>query len=309
MRKRQLKVEANRQGAPLVRLLTEELRLSVPDARKLVEVGATYVDGRRCTAPERKLSAGQTVTVVLEERGRSALSPAASPVEAISIVFEDEWLLALNKPAGLPTQPTPSRVGDDLWSWAKGKWGAEVGLVHRLDLETSGLIVLGKNSEATSLLSGQFRRREAQKRYLAVAGPNLPEKGVVDLPLSKDPTHIGRFRAARSAHGLVAVTRYIRLFLTDDHSLVALYPQTGRTHQLRAHLATLGAPIVGDIKYGGAANISLGPAGRCLLHAQQLQLSHPRTNERLVLQAPLPDDMARIFAADGQQALLGDETE
>ena len=177
--------------------------------------------------------------------------------------------------------------------------GRTAGLVHRLDRETSGVTVFGKSPKATSALAAEFREGGARKRYLAACGPSLPERGTIDLPLSKDPSRPGRFRATRAANGVPAVTDYVRLHAAEDHALVALFPKTGRTHQLRAHLAALGAPIAGDKRYGGQPAVAGRKAERCLLHAQALCIAHPETRQLLLLEAPPPDDLASVFAADG----------
>jgi 23S rRNA pseudouridine1911/1915/1917 synthase len=158
-------------------------------------------------------------------------------------------------------------------------------LVHRLDRETSGVTVFGKHPKATARLAAAFREGRAKKEYRAVTSPGLPEAGLIDLPLSKDPSRPGRFRASARANGVSAVTRYLRLYDSAEVSVVALYPETGRTHQLRAHLAALGHPILGDTLYGGREG------GRCLLHAHRLEI------DGWTVEAPVPDDVARWFSS------------
>src|SRR5262249_23764647 len=126
-------------------------------------------------------------------------------------------------------------------------------------------------------------------------GPGLPEGGIIDLPISRDPSRPGRFRATRAANGLSAVTDFTRLFSASDFCLVALFPRTGRTHQLRAHLTAQGSPIRGDASYVGAREAGGLPALRCLLHAQALQLLHPATGKPLLLEAAPPEDLAAFF--------------
>jgi 23S rRNA pseudouridine1911/1915/1917 synthase len=155
--------------------------------------------------------------------------------------------------------------------------------VHRLDRETSGITVFGKTPASTSALAAAFREGRVQKEYLAITSSGLPASGVIELPLSKDPSRPGRWRASDTANGIDAVTHYERLADDGTYAVVALFPQTGRTHQLRAHLTGIGFPIVGDKLYGGDE----GP--RCLLHARRLKL------DALSLEAPVPADLAHLI--------------
>jgi len=234
--------------------------------------------------------------VVLEEGGRSPLE-APPPPPALSVLFEDDWLIAVDKPPGITAQPTEGRVGDSLVDLVSARLQRPAGLVHRLDRETSGVTVFGKTPPATTALAEQFREGVARKRYVAATGPGLPPSGTVDLPLSKDPSRPGRWRASAAANGVPALTDFRTLYAGTDFCLVELLPHTGRTHQLRAHLTALQAPILGDSRYGGAAQAGGLSAPRCLLHAQALELAHPRTGQPLRVEAPIPEDLQRFFTA------------
>lgn len=296
MKRRTLQV---REPAGLAAFLATEIGLPPAAARALVERGAVYLDGRRCRDAALRLKPGQVVTAVLEESGQSAAAPRPGPAPELSVLHLDGALLAVNKPAGLPSQPTPGGAAN-LLDLASARLGRPAGLVHRLDKETSGVIVFGRTPEATSALAAQFRRGTVRKQYLAVAGPGLPPAGRIDLPISKDPSRPGRYRASRSANGVPALTEYRRLSEGEDHCLVELSPHTGRTHQLRAHLTAVGCPIAGDLRYGGAAAVAGAPVERCLLHASLLELDHPEEpGRRLALRAPLPPDMERFFRTPG----------
>lgn len=297
MRRRSIQVTQG-ERSPLAPLVSTELGLSPAEAEALVRRGAVYVDGRRCLDPARSLAGARAVTVVLEEAGRSALTGSAE-TPALTVLYEDEWLVAVDKPPGITAQPTAGRVGESLVDRVGERLGRPAGLVHRLDRETSGVTVFGKTAEATAALAAQFREGSARKRYLAATGPGLPGRAVIDLPLSRDPSRIGRYRATAQAHGVSAMTELQRLFASDAYCLVALFPKTGRTHQLRAHLAALGAPILGDRLYGGAPRAGGREAPRCLLHAQALLLCHPRSGESLLLEAPVPEDLAAFFRNAG----------
>jgi 23S rRNA pseudouridine1911/1915/1917 synthase len=269
------------------------------EASAYVARGAVYLDGRRERRPATPVRQGQVLSVVLEEGGLAVLAKAALP--ALAVLSEDAALLAVHKPAGLTAQPTEGRAGESLWDLASAHLGHEAGLVHRLDRETSGVTVFGKTSPATTALAAAFREGTARKRYLAVTGPGLPAEGTVDLPLSKDPSRPGRFRATRKANGVDALTRFRRLY-DGAFCVVELFPETGRTHQLRAHLTALGCPIAGDARYGGPRELAGMTAERCLLHAQRLELPHPRTGTPAVFDAPAPEDLARFLAAAGLDA-------
>lgn len=307
MKRRALKV--NGTGQRLAPFIAASLGVPLSEAEALVRQGACYVGGRRAKDPAHPLGDGAAVMVVTEEGGRSALAPAAAAPPALELLFEDAALIAVAKPAGVTAQPTPSRTGESLLDLVSQRLGRPAGLVHRLDRETSGVTVFGKTPAATSALAGQFREGSARKRYLAAAGSGLPDSGEISLPISPDPSRPGRYRASATANGVPAETAYRVLSRGADHVLVALFPRTGRTHQLRAHLTALGAPIAGDARYGGAPTVGGAPAGRCLLHAQALQLAHPSSGAPLLLQAPVPEDLRRLFDAAGIQPPEGEVRE
>jgi len=295
VKRRTIEIGSAQEGLAVRAVVRQELRLADPEASALIDRGAVYVDGRRCRDGGARLRAKQKVTVVLEESGAATLDAPAGAA-ALVVLYEDAELIAVDKPAGLPAQPTPGGA-PSLLALVSGRLGREAGLVHRLDRETSGVTVFGKTPQATTDLARQFREGAARKRYLAAVKPGLAAAGRIDLPISKDPSRPGRYRATRAANGVPALTGYSRLFESADHALVSLLPETGRTHQLRAHLTALGCPIAGDRRYGGQEVVAGAPAGRCLLHAHALAVTSggaPR-----VFVAPLPPDLARIFEADG----------
>lgn len=262
--------------------LREALKLSRPEVLAFVERGAVYLNGRRVSDAGVRVGPGQKVMVVLEEGGQSVVAERAAPLPSLVVLYEDVDVIAVNKPAGVVAQPTPGRVGDSLLDLVSAHLRHEAGLVHRLDRETSGVTVFGKHPRATSALAAEFREGRAKKEYVAVTASGLKEQGVIELPLSKDPSRPGRWRASKTANGLAAVTKYRRLSDDGHHAVVALFPETGRTHQLRAHLAGIGFPILGDTLYGG------DEAPRCLLHARTLELP----GFELTVEAPLPEDLS-----------------
>lgn len=265
-------------------VLRGALALARDEAIALVDRGAVYVDGRRAKDAAARVAEGAKVMVVLEESGEPVTAPAAR-APALWVLYEDAEVLAVNKPPGITAQPTPGRVGDSLVDLATAYLRRTAGLVHRLDRETSGVTIFGKTPRATSALAEAFREGRAKKEYLAVTASGLPASGVIDLPLSKDPSRPGRWRASKSANGISAETHFTKLSDDGAVAVVALFPQTGRTHQLRAHLAGIGFPIVGDRLYGGAE----GP--RCLLHAHCLEI------DDLSIEAPVPEELGKYLPA------------
>lgn len=292
MKRRALEVEPGEAGTPLGRFLARRLELSDEHAARLVAEGAAYVNGRRAHDAQLKLAAGQKVLAVLEERGQSVLDEPQPPPAAVELLFENAALVAVAKPAGIPTQGTEMRQRGSLLDVVRTQLRREVWLVHRLDRETSGVVLFALTRAAAARLNAQFRAGTVQKRYLAITPPNLPERGEIDLPISRDPGRPGRMRASRKAHGAAALTRYERLFATEAFAGAALTPLTGRTHQLRAHLRALDAPIAGDVLYGGARTLGGIDAPRCLLHAHALRLDGAPE-----LLAPVPADLRRFFEA------------
>ncbi|PZR18796.1 MAG: RluA family pseudouridine synthase [Archangium gephyra] len=276
MKRRVFHVE---QASRLEAVLRKELELDHEGASELVNRGAVYLDGKRAKDASTRVGPGNKVMVVLEEGG-VAVTEAPPPAPTLVVLYEDDDVLAVDKPWGITAQPTPGRVGDSLLDLASAYLKREAGLVHRLDKETSGITVFGKHHEATSALAAAFRDGRARKEYLAVTASGLPASGVISLPLSKDPSRPGRWRASELANGIDAITQFQRLDDDKTRSLVALFPKTGRTHQLRAHLTGIGFPIVGDRLYGGP------PGPRCLLHARRLVI------DSLVLESPVPPELA-----------------
>ncbi|MBI3222574.1 MAG: RluA family pseudouridine synthase [Nitrosomonadales bacterium] len=211
----------------------------------------------------------------------AALTHAAAPNE-IEIVYRDEWLLVANKPAGLLAVPGRGADKQDCLISRIQQAFPDALIVHRLDMATSGLLVLALGIEMQRRLSQLFREREVEKRYLAVVHGSLQDPvGEIDLPIGSDWPNRPK-QQVNHISGKRSLTRY-RLLSHEESinvSRVELEPVTGRTHQLRVHLAAIGHPIVGDTLYGHAAD---GQAQRLLLHARQLSFIHPVTGTRLTL--------------------------
>jgi tRNA pseudouridine32 synthase/23S rRNA pseudouridine746 synthase len=221
------------------------------------------------------------------------------------VIYEDEVLLGLNKPSGLSSQGGHAQVNtldELLWAFARpGK--SRPRLIHRLDRDTSGVILAAKTKPAAGFLGKAMMARQFAKSYRAIVAPGAPEpaRGVIETPLRRE--EIGREAYMRvcapdHADAEAARTRYRTLAATPAAALVELDPETGRMHQLRVHLASIGRPIAGDVRYGGALTIEGHAAPRLMLHAAALTFPHPGGGLKR-LEAPIAQDMAALAARLG----------
>lgn len=271
-------------------------RLSRAQVQRLIKDGHILVDGAPAKASYR-LEGGEEVTVRLP---RSEARPLEAEAIPLSVLYEDDDLIAINKTAGMVVHPATGHQTGTLVNAALARWpglrdvGGEEhgGVVHRLDKDTSGAILLAKTDAALADLQGQFKRREVQKRYLAlVEGVPESSEGIVDAPLGRDPRR--RKRMAVVKEGREAVTHYRLLEAFEEHSLLEIHPKTGRTHQIRVHLAWLGHPVVGDRVYGyRKQRLHLK---RHWLHAAALTVRSPSSGEPLTFEAPLPPDLKHVL--------------
>jgi len=292
---------------------------------KLLRTGQVRVDGRRAKSGLR-LSPGQRVRVPPLGPSGGGPSRAAPPPPAPiprseaadlrrRVLYRDDWLIALDKPAGLAVQGGSGlRRHLDAMSEALRFGAAEKPrLVHRLDKDTSGVLVLARTAAAARQLTAAFRGREARKTYwAAVVGVPEPARGRIDLPLAKRSAGQGggeKMTGAREA-GRPAVTLYRVVQASDQCAAwLVLRPLTGRTHQLRAHCAAIGHPILGDGKYGGPAAFlpSSGLARRLHLHARELAIPHPADGTTFRVSAPLPAHMRETWARLGFDPAEGED--
>jgi 23S rRNA pseudouridine955/2504/2580 synthase len=282
-------------------------QLSHGRLEKLLRTGQVRVDGRRAQSSTR-LEAGQKVRVPpLGEAPPAAPRPAVSERDARglqdAVLYRDEDVLAINKPAGLAVQGGSGldRHLDAMLDALRFGAAERPRLVHRLDRDTSGVLLLARHVRAAAELAEAFRRKDCRKVYWAVvAGVPKPAAGRIDLPLAKLPGRAGE-RMAPDEEGKDAVTKYRTL----DHAgrqvaWLELQPLTGRTHQLRAHCAALGTPILGDRKYGGAAAVLASPAVARRLHLHARSIALRRADGRLLeVSAPAPAHMAATLAFFG----------
>lgn len=270
--------------------------LSRARVQRLILDGFVTVDGMQAR-PSRRLRAGERIDVLVPPPEPIELTPDQDlPIE---VVYQDEALLVIDKPAGVPVHPGAGHAVHTLvhgllaLSPDLSRVGGELrpGIVHRLDKDTSGLMIVAKHDAAHRRLADQLKRRTVEKRYLALVwGIPAPGEGVVDAPIARDPGH--RKRMAVVPTGRHAATRYTVLEAYDGCSLVEARPVTGRTHQIRVHLASIGHPLVGDPVYGRRRVRGLD---RQFLHASYLGLTHPVSGERLSFESPLPEDLKTVL--------------
>jgi 23S rRNA pseudouridine1911/1915/1917 synthase len=278
--------------------------ISRAHAQRLISDGRARVGGRLVRSSDR-LRGGERIDVELSAPPDERLEPEAIPLQ---VAYEDPAILIVDKPAGLVVHPSAGHARGTLvhallgHAAARGEGLGSVagvgrpGIVHRLDKDTSGLLVVAKTDLAQASLMRQFGGRTIQKEYLAlVRGPAPARRGRIEAPVGRDPRD--RQRMAVVADGRAAVTEYEALAAGGGYTLLALRPQTGRTHQIRAHLAYLGLPIAGDQRYGGG----LGPGGlaRQFLHADRLTLDRPLDGARLTAWSELPEDLRRTLHVAG----------
>jgi 23S rRNA pseudouridine1911/1915/1917 synthase len=272
--------------------------------QRLIAAGRVLVNGRAVKAGVA-LRIGDEVSV---EPLPAEHEPSRNQAEDIplDVLYEDEDILVIDKPVGLVVHPAPGHGQGTLVNALLHRWrGAPTGLdelrpgiVHRLDRDTSGVLVIGRSAEVVMRLSAQFRSREVSKEYLAVVWRNpRPKVGVIDKPLGRHPTR--RKRMAIRDGGRPALTRYEVVEEFGDLTLLRVRPETGRTHQIRVHLASLGHPILGDVVYGRARAVAdslVRDFPRQALHAARLELEHPRSGQRITFEAPLPADLEALLA-------------
>jgi 23S rRNA pseudouridine1911/1915/1917 synthase len=274
-------------------------------AQRLIEAGATLVDGAR-RAKNHRVAAGEVVTVADTPESDKGRQPAP-PFE---IVLEDEDLIVVDKPAGLVTHPAPGHRGPTLAGALRGRAAGgpdpeRAGIVHRLDRDTSGLLVVAKTESAYAALQAQIKAREVRRGYLALVSGHLDsESGTIDAPIGRDRVR-RTVVSTRTARARDAVTHFEVVERLPRTALLRVRLETGRTHQIRAHLAAIGHPVCGDPRYGGRACGRRLGLDRQFLHAATLMFSHPATRELLVCESKPPDDLRRALGAAKREPVSG----
>ncbi len=286
-----------------------DLKLSRSQAKKLTEGGSILLNQRR-TKPSAHLKAGDMVSGTLPKPESLLLKPEPLP---LAVLYEDPSIIVIDKPPGMVVHPAygnPSgTLVNALLYHCKDLAGINgvlrPGIVHRLDKDTSGVMVVAKDDEAYHELTKQFKNRTVEKVYLAIAyGQFAKEEGVVDSAIGRHPSERKRM-STRTKRGRIAITRWKVVERLNGFTLLEIFPQTGRTHQIRVHLSSMGHPILGDPLYGrkGRPGTIHDPVlkeyvrrmNRQALHAQRLGISHPRTGEKIQFVSPLPQDMREVL--------------
>jgi 23S rRNA pseudouridine1911/1915/1917 synthase len=301
---KRLTVEASASGARLDRWLAERVpELSRARLQALIVEGRVRVDGRARKASHR-VGSGETVEVEIPPPEAETLVP--EPI-ALTIVFEDQAVLVVDKPVGMVVHPGAGHATGTLaaavLAHAPGTAGVggprRPGVVHRLDKDTSGLLVIAKTAAAYDSLTAQLHARTVTRRYRAIVhGRVSAGSGVVDKPLGRRPHDRVRMAVLPRGRGKPAVTRFTVLERFKDFSDVEVKLETGRTHQIRVHMASLGHPVAGDLVYGGRMTRQPLPVAfeGLALHAAELAFVHPVTQSRLEFASSLPPRMVRLLA-------------
>lgn len=296
--------------------------LSRTRVQELIDAGLVLLDGSAAKKGSVRLRGDEKVTVEVADRPAIVAKAEMIPLD---VLYEDEDVVAINKPAGMTVHAGAGNVSGTLvnallgrgQSLSKGGHPLRPGIVHRLDKETSGVILVAKNDAAHAKLGEAFRQRTTKKTYLALVQGVLKEKsGKIELAIGRDPVHRTRMATPRKswrgitiANPREARTDWRALATIGETTLVEVQLHSGRTHQIRVHFSALQHPVVGDTLYGAAPQIRIGKAalpklGRNFLHASKLGFAHPRTGKWIEVRAPLPaelrDFLKKLCAAAGE---------
>jgi 23S rRNA pseudouridine1911/1915/1917 synthase len=282
--------------------------------RRVITAGGVKVDGRG-SKPAYRLHEGQRVDIFLPEIPRQSPRPEDIPLD---ILFEDDDLVVVNKPPGMVVHPARGHWSGTLASALQFHFGPSLsssggptrpGIVHRLDRDTSGVIIVARNDQSHHKLAAQFQNRTIEKEYFAiVAGKPDRDRDFIDYAIGVNPHHREKMAIIHDeSAGRSAQTFYEVLERFDGFAVLKVLPKTGRTHQIRVHLGHIGCPVLCDRQYGGRAQITRGEIRRDAqdemvvlhrqaLHARRLRLVHPRSGEPLEIVAPLPADLETVLA-------------
>lgn len=291
-----LTVESGQAGRLDAFLAAAEPTISRSAWKNLIQDGMVAVNGSTCK-PNQKLKAGDALAWSIPERAPVRALPEEIP---LNILHEDEAVLVLNKPPGLVVHPA---VGNPSGTLLHGLLFHDpifqalerAGIVHRLDKDTSGVMVAAKTETAMANLQAQFKERQTDKEYLALVWGDPPPAGRIETLIGRHPVHRKK-QAVLKEDGREAISNYEKLEQFAEAALLRVKIETGRTHQIRVHMAHIRHPIVGDTLYGRVrtGRMPIEPE-RQMLHAAKLSFNHPATGKRLSFEAPLFDDMRRLL--------------
>ncbi len=298
-------LNGERVDAALSRLLglSRNVIVGLIDAQEVIK------DGKPVAKSFKVSTADQIEITMPATKGEAKLT--ATPIDGLDVVFDDEYVIVINKPVGIAAHPSPGWQGATVvgaifaagYQLATSGAAERQGVVHRLDVGTSGLMVVAKNEIAYSSLKDQFRNRTVSKIYHAlVQGHMDPTTGTIDAPIDRHPREDYRFAVV--ANGKPSITHYKTLEVFPAVSLMEIELETGRTHQIRVHFSALHHPLVGDLTYGADPSLAQRLSiSRPWLHAKDLAFNHPATGERISFTAEYPADLTRSLAllADNQR--------
>ncbi len=267
--------------------------------QSFIKEGRVAVAGKVAEKGGQSVEKGMAVSLRIPEEKKTVLIPEEIP---LNIIYEDDQVIIVNKPAGMVVHPAFGHDNGTLvnavlahCSDLKG-FGGEIrpGVVHRLDRDTSGLIIMAKNEQAHIFLSDQFKNREVNKRYLALVDGKPPTpNGRVDAPIGRDPAKRQQMAVLDEERGRKAISEYFTKEQFSHHTLIEVHPLTGRTHQIRVHMAFIKCPVAGDRVYG--YRTSTIPLDRHFLHAYRLTITLPGHKEPQTFEAPLPQELEDIL--------------
>lgn len=265
----------------------------------LIDAGEISKDGKAVGKSDRVITGDQLEVILPAAKGEAKL--VATPIDGLKVVYDDEFLIVIDKPVGIAAHPSPGWQGATVvgaifaagYQLATSGSAERQGVVHRLDVGTSGLMVVAKNEIAYSSLKDQFRNRTVSKVYHAlVQGHMDPTVGTIDAPIDRHPRE--DFRFAVVANGKPSITHYKTLEVFPAVTLLEIELETGRTHQIRVHFSALHHPLVGDLTYGSDPALAMKLSiSRPWLHAKQLAFDHPGSGERMSFNAEYPADLTR----------------
>jgi len=280
-------------------LVSKNPELTRTRIQRLIEAGCVLINGKVPAKTGVKLEDGNKVELTIPEPVTTELVAEDIPLD---IIYEDEHVLVINKPAGMVVHPSIGHTTGTLVHAAlahapnmEGISGeGRPGVIHRLDKDTSGIILMAKDDRTLHYLQDQFKKRNVDKVYIALVDrhPPTPE-GIVDAPIGRDPSHRQRMAIVSAEKGRQAVSEYKTLRRYLQHTLLEVHPRTGRTHQIRLHCSFIGCPIVADTIYGyRKPSLSLN---RHFLHAMRLTVILPGESVARTFEAPLPDDLTNVL--------------
>lgn len=280
--------------------------LSRTFVRKVIDFGGAHVNGRRTRSCSQKIVHGDEIELFID-----GLPYRPFALLDRHIVYQDEYILVVNKPAGIDSQPTPSRYKGTMYSALldylvdpyKRHLKPSIGMVQRLDRDTSGLMVFSVHQHAHKKMTAQFSSRAIEKKYLAIVqGRMHPEQGEMKSLLARN--RATNLMKSVAKGGQEAITRFRTLHVAEQASLVEIELVTGRSHQIRVHFSESGHPLLGDVRYGGLSEFQGHEISRQLLHASALSFTHPVQNRQLIFEQELPEDMAffaRLIESESSQ--------